>query len=176
MSNGSFPLNRKFFEAGKDLTDPEGLADLLNELYEDIELAAGGVEITQTTWWIDKQNGDNDNDGLTEATALKDFAEFNHRVGPNPLVTQTITVNIATLIHNPLPPEGIVMEATFYGADAAIIFKGKLGTGQSNTVGTYVAMDQAPPNGTDGYVTDSGAFTWDTEVGNLIGFSIGGET
>jgi hypothetical protein len=59
------------------------------------ELQGVGEPITQTTWWIDRQNGDNANDGLTEATAIRDFAEFSRRVGENPLVTSTVTVNIA---------------------------------------------------------------------------------
>jgi hypothetical protein len=133
--------------------------------------------IDQTTWWIDRQFGDNANDGLTEGTAIRDFAEFSRRVGENPLVTDTVTVNIVTLFNIGLTPplESIVMEATFYGENAAVVFKGKITGAISSTVGTFVAMDQAAPNGTDGYFTDSGVFNFDGSVGSLFGFTIGGE-
>jgi hypothetical protein len=88
-----------------------------------------------------------------------------------------VTVNIVTLFDITLTPvlESIVLEATFLGEDAAVVFKGKIAPSQTSTVGTYVNMDQAPPNGTDGYFTDSGAFNFDGSVGRLFGFTIGGQ-
>jgi hypothetical protein len=50
--------------------------------------------IRQTDWYLDADNGDDDNDGLTPGTALATAAELRRRWGERPLIAEVVTVNV----------------------------------------------------------------------------------
>jgi hypothetical protein len=72
----------------------------------------------QTQWYIDADNGSDQNDGTTPSTALATHAEFARRLGPNPLVQNIIYVDILSDLD-----EYLELEASFLGEDAGIWYR-----------------------------------------------------
>jgi len=50
--------------------------------------------ITQSAWYIDANNGNDENDGFTSVTALASFAEYKRRVGTPHYLTNTVYITV----------------------------------------------------------------------------------
>lgn len=57
---------------------------------------ADPAALLQDTWFINALTGNDANDGLTAGTALASWGELRRRYGDNPILPQTVTVNIGS--------------------------------------------------------------------------------
>jgi hypothetical protein len=73
------------------------------------------ARVQSADWYIAPQTGSDSNSGLTALAPLRSFRELQRRVGPNPLIDQTVTVHV---LEAAAPGTGdfIEIEATVQGA------------------------------------------------------------
>jgi len=103
----------------------------------------------QDTWYIDADNGFDENDGATAATALATHAEFERRMGENSLITQPVLVTLLTSIE-----EVIRLRYRLSGEGSHVRW---LGTPQSVLSSGSATAFTAPSNGVEGFITDAAA-------------------
>lgn len=134
------------------------------------DFAGDSSWLDQTTWYIDANNGSDDNDGATAGTALASHAEFARRIGDNAVLDHQITVYILSDLNESLvmrirtggPVSGSTSSRLVYiGVPTAIV--------RSGTVQSYTA----PNTGVEGALTDAGIADWTADRGKRITFTSG---
>jgi hypothetical protein len=117
--------------------------------------------LTQNTWWIDPAAGSDANDGLTEPTAIKTFAELARRWGPGlPTVPQNTTIHVLgdVPVTDPIQiqisiPDDVLVEVKQETTNIV----------RSGTVTAVVAMNPAAQQ--PWVVTDTSVANWAAEIG-----------
>lgn len=128
--------------------------------------------LEQLVWWISVEDGDDSNDGATEATALKTVAEFNRRFGRLSRVEdgRHYVVNIKAGTY----PEGLELSGRFYG-DADVTVIGHPRVIATGTIDTFEYPDYySGANGRPGKLVDSGVSDWASLLGYRVHFDPGG--
>lgn len=124
----------------------------------DLESSAGVLPLTQFSWWIDQDNGDDNNDGATEATALKSLRELRERIGPYTLVGKEVLAYIKASV-TPYP-SGLDLSCRFSGKNARVRFIGVPEVIYTGAVATWTMPSSSGANGTEGELTDVGVTDW----------------
>jgi hypothetical protein len=95
------------------------------------EFAGSSPWLSQDIWYIDADNGSDENNGSTAATALASHAELERRLGHDPLVTSFITINILSDLD-----EILHLRARLAGSTGSILYQGTpVATNASDTLG-----------------------------------------
>ncbi|KKN61010.1 hypothetical protein LCGC14_0526350 [marine sediment metagenome] len=119
----------------------------------------------QYTWYIDADNGDDENKGDTALTALATFAECTRRMGTQVYYT-AVTINILSDINEKDP----MLLAAFMGY---VTIQGVETTVATGTITDIVQWDHDPSDGyvAAGFITDS-ALSGDWSVAGSAGTSL----
>ena len=116
--------------------------------------------LQQTSWFINAATGDDENAGSALAP-LASFAELVRRLGPNPTITEMVSVYIAGDLD-----EVLDMEATFNGDGACIVIQGISITVLATD---DVSVWQAPGvTGLEGQLTGTAIVDFSTYIGRRI--------
>lgn len=150
--------------------DPEEL-DTIMALAFIQAVSSGRVEdnpyLEQLEWWVSVEDGDDSNDGATEATALKTFAEFRRRFGSLPRIEKHYVVNVKAGTY----PETLELSGRFYGNDAVVEVIGHPRVVASGTVNSFEYPDFfTGANGRPGRLTDVGVADWSAILGYRLHF------
>ena len=105
----------------------------------------------QPTWYVDADNGDDSNSGLTSGTALATFAELQRRWGVRPKFLVPVTVNVLSDID-----ESVVLRADLEGDGRLLL----VGSGTTLVTGAAVTTNQdfdytVGANGQDAQITSA---------------------
>lgn len=131
--------------------------------------------LSQTTWYISADNGNDENDGATDTTPLATFAELRRRLGPHPTIRQAM---ICYILVSPDEydangcdlNEVCRLEAWFEGADGQFtIYGGVRETAAQDAVATWTAFDV----NSEGELTAAVIDDWTAYVGCRIELTSG---
>lgn len=146
----------------------------LTQNANDVTIAAsGGATITEPNWYIDGTNGNDANDGLTAATALKTATALVAKWGRAPILQPTggtMTVHVLTSIPNTDPLELDNCRLVFGNT---LVFAGTATTERTGTITSLVTQDRT--TNTPWQITDSalGASAWTTDIGKRVRITTG---
>ena len=157
------------------------LRPLIDELYNKISSAEGPstTALSQPVWFIDPVNGNDSNDGATSGTALKTWAQLNHRFGvgnlltPTPLTSTTVgdlPVTTINLLSSLLPPSDPMDLNVALQMGALIHVVGGWTVARSGIVGP-APIAQNPAGNVRCLIADAAAGP--TDLNNIIQFTSG---
>ena len=128
---------------------------------------AYAAALAVTDWYLDAVTGNDQNDGLTPATALQTGTELQRRLGPQARWTASVTVHIGTGGVQSLCLRG---ETAAAGVSVDIIGTPTL-VADAGTVSAYTAMDHATPRSPT--LTCTGVTDWTSYVGMRVRLTSG---
>lgn len=120
-----------------------------------------------TDWYLDAVTGNDQNDGLTPATALQSGIELQRRLGPQARWTASVAIHVGTGGVNSLCLRGETVDA---GVSVDIIGTPTL-VADAGTVSAYTAMDHVTPRSPT--LTCTGVTDWTPYVGKRVRLTSG---
>lgn len=118
----------------------------------------------QATWFIDPVSGSDENTGISSGTAIKTWAEWRRRVGPDILTPTTVTILSSLPLSDPFQAE---LLTHIYGPLTILGVPVLLHAGSITNRTLRAAASNAPNDITDGTLAN-----WVPYVGKLIEFTM----
>jgi len=122
-------------------------------------------------WYLDAVTGNDQNDGITPATALQSGAELQRRLGPQPGWRANVTVHV---LENGITDALQIIGSTLVGGVSVNIVGTPTLIADAGTISAYTAMDHVTPRSPT--LTCTGVTDWTPYVGKRVRITSGTNT